>query len=306
MRIAQQNKQDFQLFFPRMRLEEEGEHLNGIQDSERYELLVEKKLMLPFVQTLFFEERLIEIQVDHGTRIFFGALWDHLPDLEEQEADGVPLFVEPEYQEGSYLKELDHLVLSPLEPVVGNLKVRTSSTVLLCFYAGTNAVELGTRFLRADTIQGTSVLIFEYPIVGRIIRGNRPFRAKLPNNLDMMAHIRHFEKHDKGIDCDIIDISSHGLSLEHEQLMEKFHIGDKIVLTILSPFDKPLEINGTIRHFARIRTKQGNSNVCGVQLDLESRALAGIIEELFAKIQRVFIRSLSERTEGQNIHLTLQ
>lgn len=307
MPINEQNKQNFQLFFPRMHLAETEQRLEGIQDTEIYELLPEKKLILPFLQTLFFEERLIEIQADHGTRTFFGSLWEHLPDLEEQEdEDGVTVLVEPEYQESSYLKEMDHLVLSPLEPTVGNLKVRASSTIRLCFYAGTNAVELGTRFLRADTLRGTSVLIFEYPSVGRLIRGNRPFRAKCPKDLDIVSNIRHAEKDGSGIDCDVMDFSSHGISLENEALRETFETGDKITLTILSPSEKPLELDGIIRHFAKIRTKKGNSTICGIQFDLESRALAEVVEQLFAKIQRVFIRSLTERTEEQDIHLTLK
>jgi len=89
--------------------------------------------------------------------------------------------------------------------------------------------------------------------------------------------------------------------------MQQFNIGDPGHLTILSSFDKnPLKINGVIRHLARIRTKKGNTDICGIQFDLETRAMAILIEQLFAQVQRIFIRSLTERTEGQDIQLTLQ
>lgn len=294
-----------QLFFPRMRIEEDNSRV-GTQDSENYELLLKKEKILPFLQTLFFEERLIELQVDQGTRIFFAALWDHPPNLEEQEEEGETLFIEQEYEEGSYLKEQDHIVLSPLEPCAGNLKVRISNSVVLCFYAGTNAVELGTRFIRSESIRGTPVLLFEYPTVGRIIRGNRPFRAKLSGSMNIMSHLCRLNNPDNTLDCDIMDISSQGISLEHEELMERFSIGDIIAITILAPSSEPLELEGSIRHFAKIRTKQGNSVICGIQFDLKSRALAETIENLFAKIQRAFIRELTERTGDQDIHLILQ
>ena len=71
-----------------MRLEKIDSQYKGIKDAVTYELLDKKEQMLPFLQTLFVEERLIEIQVDQGTRLFFGALWDRLPDLEEEELDG--------------------------------------------------------------------------------------------------------------------------------------------------------------------------------------------------------------------------
>ncbi len=307
MTLEAPEKQDFNLFFPRMQLTETDGKTWGLQDSDRYELLFKKEKILPFLQTLFFEERMIEIQVDRGTRIFFGALWDHKPELEEhrQDEDDEIVLIEPDYQDGSYLKELDHLVLSPLEPVAGNIKVRSSTTVLLCFYAGTNAVEIGTRFLKAENIRGAQVLLFEYPAVGRIIRGNRPFRAKLPQDQEIIANICDCSQYDKSIDCNVMGISSQGLSLEHEEIMNIFSMGDMIRLTILSSISEPLEVNGTIRHFAKIRTKQGNSTICGIQLDLESRSLAELVEQLFAKVQRVFIRNLTERTEDQDIHLTL-
>ncbi len=307
MKAESQENKDFALFFPRMQLTETDGKVTGLQDSDTYELLSEKAKMLPFLQTLFFEERLIEIQVDRGTRIFFGALWDHRPELEEykEDEDDEPVLIEPDYQDGAYLKELDHLVLSPLEPVAGNMKVRSSNTTLLCFYAGTNAVELGTRFIKAENVRGAQVLLFEYPTVGRIIRGNRPFRAKLPQDIELIANICDCSQHSRCIDCSVMDISSQGLSLEHEEIMNTFSMGDMVRLTILSPICEPLEINGTIRHFAKIRTKQGNSTICGVQLDLESRSLAELVEQLFAKIQRVFIRNLTERTEDQDIHLAL-
>ncbi len=297
---------NLQFFFPRMRLTDEDGLQHATEGSTHYELLIENRQILPFLQTLFFEERLIEVHLDQGTRLFYATLWDHRPELEEQEQDGETVFVEPEYQDGAYLQDMGHLVISPLEPVAGNIKVRLSCAILLSFYTGTNAVELGTKFLRADTIRGESVLLFEYPSIGRIVRNNRPFRAKITPEFEIIAHVCHRDNSENTLDCDIVDISSHGLALSNDCLMEQFEVGDPVALTILSPFNEPIEINGTIRHFAKIRTKKGNINISGVQFDLETRALATLIEELFARVQRSFIRNLAEKTEGQDIHLTLK
>lgn len=300
------DEQDLRCFFPRMRIEGNGNQRRGIEDGALYELLIGKEKSLPFLQTLFFEERLIETQVDQGTRQFFATLWDHPPEFKDQEENSQTVFGEPEYQEGMYLQELDHLLLSPLEPVAGNIKVRSSRTVLFCFYTGTNAVELGTRFLRADTLRGASVLLFEYPQVGRIIRGNRPFRAKVPESVEMVGYLYFRGQEKMAMECGIMDISSHGLALENDNLIDQFAIGDKVTLNISSSFDTSLTVNAHIRHFAKIRTKKGNTDICGLQFDLETRALAVLIEQLYARVQRVFIRSLNERTAGQDIHLTLQ
>ena len=295
-------------FFPKMQLgaNQEGEDV-GTDNTISYRLLTEGQAILSYMQTLFFEERLIEIQLDEGTRLFFATLWDHRPEPIEELVDEQVVLVEPEYEEGAYLKSMDHLVLSPLEPVAGNIKIRSSSKVLLRFYTGTTAVEMGTVFLRADAVNKTQVLLLDFPRVGRVIPNSRPFRAKIPEDFMLFAVIMLPKKSKEALRYQIVDFSAMGLSFEHDDLDQYFQNGDTITIDIFDDHEKKtLQVKGTVRHFAKVRTKGGNMNICGVQFDLESRALAGEIEQMFAKVQRIFLRSLSDRTVSQGIRLTLE
>jgi hypothetical protein len=299
-------KESLLRFFPGMvEVEEENDGVLARDNDQEFELLTEKKNILPYVQTLFFEERMIEIQIDDGTRLFFAGLWDHPPELEEVEEDGEIKLVAPEYESGSYLKNMDHLVLSPLEPVTGNIKVRASIIVTLRFYTGSTAVEMGSNFLRAETIRDNAVLIFEFPEVGRIIKNHRPFRAKVPEDYDVVATVHKVDSGGEKLLCKVMDISAHGVALENEALAQEYHIGDQVRLEICSADGDVVAVGGIVRHFARIRTKAGNQTLCGVQFDLETRALAAVLEQLFAQVQRIFMRSLNDKLEGQDIQLTL-
>jgi hypothetical protein len=294
-------------FFPEMEvhLSTEDQDL-GEESGLSYELLTDGNRILSYLQTLFFEERLIEVQIDDTTRIFFATLWDHPPEMEEKVVNDEAILVAPDYEEGSYLKEQQHIVLSPLEPVAGNIRIRSSNRLILRFYTGTTAVEMGTSFLRPDAIRGNQVLILEFPTVGRLIPNNRPFRAKIPKEYQIQATIgRPDHRHDK-TSCNIMDLSAMGMALENDHLPQLFLIGDLVQITIQGETEEEdIIIHATVRHFARMRTKGGNLTICGVQFDLENRAVATVIEQLFAKMQRIFLRSLAERTQGQDINLTL-
>lgn len=274
---------------------------NGVQG----EILSSKEAVLPYLQTLFFEERLIEVQIDHTTRIFFATLWDNLPELIEKEVNGETVFTEPEYQAGSYLKDFKHINLSPLEPTSGNIKIHHSKTLTLRFYTGTTAVELDTSFQSRATIRGEHLLKLDFPDKGYFNRNRRPFRAKTPEDYELNVMVSPPGKSSAGRECRIIDLSPNGLSFDSTQLPQSYDNGAALHLLLDPSSGEPIEVTGIVRHYAKIRTKQGNMQICGVQFDLESRKLAAKLESRYANLQRVFLRSLSEKSEGQQIDFKL-
>ena len=80
--------------------------------------------ILPYIQTVLFEEHLLELQIDSSTRTFFANIVDELPELVEFEVGDRVEMVEPDYEPGSYLKELDTIILTPLNPAIGNALAR--------------------------------------------------------------------------------------------------------------------------------------------------------------------------------------
>ncbi|WP_028579954.1 PilZ domain-containing protein [Desulfogranum japonicum] len=293
-------------FFPSMAIST-GEDMveKGVEDGSHFTLLTDTKRILSYVHTLYLEERLIEVQIDSTTRLFFATLWDYPPTVPGKTGEEESPIIPPDYESGAYLTEMQYLALSPLDPVIGNIRIRSSAQLLLRFYTGTTAVELGTTFIKADSYLDTQLLILKFPEIGRIIPNNRPFRAKIPSHIHMDVIINAPDNGIHGIACRMIDISTMGMLIEHDGLDENIQEGDKASILIHTDNMEEIRVTCTIRHFARIRTKSGYSNVCGMQFDLESRALASQIEILFSRIQRAFLRSLSSKTAGNNIPLML-
>lgn len=269
------------------------------------ERLDTKEAILPYLQTLFFEERLIEVQLDQTTRFCFATLWDHLPEPIEEEVDGETRFTEPEYQQGAYLKDMTHINLSPLEPATGNIAIHHSKGLTLRFYTGTTAVELDTIFQQRATIRGEPLLQLSFPEKGFFNRNRRPFRAKTPQGFELDVIVAPQGQAASGQACRIIDLSPNGLSFDSTLLPSIYPDGELLDLCLDPTSPDPIEVRGVVRHYAKIRTKQGSMQICGIQFEVESRKLAAQLETRYANLQRVFLRSLSEKAEGQQVDFKL-
>lgn len=269
------------------------------QSEGNRDILFLPEQILPYLQTVFFEEHLLELQIDQYTRIFFANILDDLPELEENGLDDKP--VEPEYETGSYLKSCDSLVLTPLTPGIGNARVRNSEQVVVRYFSGATAIEFGCTLRRTDIIRDIPVLRFNFPIIGRINKNYRSFRVKALSTVD--AYI-HFQKIGTGFTSEkcyqIVDVSAMGLAFQIPSEQQPFEIGEMIYFSIQVPDINTLEVRGHIRHISKVRDKKGYKNICGVQFDLETRSLAAEIEKVAAAIQRLQLREIAEKTAHLN------
>ena len=186
----------------------------SLETHDKGEIFHAKDKILPYLQTIFFEEHLVEIQVDQITRIFFAHIADDLPELIEEEEDGDDevVIVEPEYEAGSYLKKLDSFLLTPLTPGIGNAQVRNSQQLIVRFFTGTIAIELGCHFRDQTMVRDIPVLRFEFPVIGRVNRQFRSFRVKAVTSIDAKACFnRSTENSVSEMRYPIVDVSAEGL-----------------------------------------------------------------------------------------------
>ena len=266
--------------------------------------LTSQSSILPYLQTLLFEERLVCVQIEHNTRRFFTSLVDQLPEIAEEE-NGKLMSVQSDYEPGEYLKNLSHINLAPMEPVSGNLLVRKSGFLFLLFYTGTTSVEMGVFFKQIVQQRNERVIQCSFPVVARIMTNSRPFRAKVCKNQCSFIKIltgpfAHIQK-----EFELVDLSARGLAFASEVSLEDFGLSSTIRILLDSSSDDHVEVNAIVRHCAGIRKNGKTIHICGVEFDLETRALASLIERKFTALQRAFIRSLKEETAGFNIDLKL-
>jgi len=259
--------------------------------------------ILPFLQSAFFDEKVIEVELDGMSRVYFSRIFDDTPDLVPTEVDGEVVMTEPNYKAGSYLKNMTHVISLPLEPGIGNLNIRSTRRILLRMFTTSYAVELGTSFQDITEVRELPVLRLAFPLIGRIVRGAREFRAKVPENLDMKVLVVGKRKQDS-VTTRIVDISVSGMSFSiKKNQQEFFRIDESRTLEFIIDGMMVVRLNSNIRHVSKIRGKKGTEYICGVKFDLITRALASKIEGIVASVQRAHLKELYDKSVASGLDL---
>lgn len=259
--------------------------------------------VLPFLQSALLDDKVLEVEIDGLTRVYFARLCDDLPPLEEWDEEDEVITEEPEYAPAEYLKEMTYFLSLPLEPAMGNIAVRNSQKVVFRLFTTSYAVELGTSFDRLAEVRGERMLRFDFPVIGRIVRGSRQFRAKVPKEMSLRANLKG-QKNTEIIGAIVVDISAKGLGFkianEQQQLVKEDEIRP---IEIIFEGKLLVELNVKVRHVTKIRGKGGSEYVCGLQFDLETGALASKVEAIVAQVQRAHLKKFSELSEDSGLDL---
>ncbi len=217
--------------------------------------------ILPYIQTAFFDNKILEVELDGMTRIYFSKVHDDIPDPEEVEnEDGEMELQQPEYSTGDYLKLMNHLICLPLEPGMGNLHIRNSQRVMIRFFTSTSAIELGTFFQDLALVQDLPVLRLSFPVIGRQVRGARSFRAKVPATMNFTLLIKGKRRVRSDIKTTPLDISSEGMSFEVQKEEQGLFKEDELCnIRFFLDGDMHVKVDGTVRHISKVRNKKESS-----------------------------------------------
>ncbi len=292
-------QKNLSLFFPDMVYTRES-----LEESlEIGDIFYKPTDILPFLQSALFDEKVVEVELDGMSRVYFSRIYDDLPDLVPTEVDGESVMAEPNYKAGSYLKDMTHIISLPLEPGIGNLNIRSTRRILLRLFTTSYAVELGTSFQDITEVRELPVLRLAFPIIGRIVRGAREFRAKVPDKLDIKVLVVGKRKQDS-MTTKVVDISVSGMSFAIKKNQQEFFRVDQIrTLEFIIDGMMVVRLNGTIRHVSKIRGKKGTEHICGVKFDLVTRALASKVEGIVATVQRAHLKELYDKSVASGLDL---
>ncbi len=292
-------QKNLSLFFPDMVYTRES-----LEESlEIGDIFYKPTDILPFLQSALFDEKVVEVELDGMSRVYFSRIYDDLPDLVPTEVDGETVMTEPTYKAGSYLKDMTHIISLPLEPGIGNLNIRSTRRILLRIFTTSYAVEFGTSFQDITEVRELPVLRLAFPIIGRIVRGAREFRAKVPEKLDIKVLVVGKRKQDS-LTTKVVDISVSGMSFAIKKNQQEFFRVDQIrTLEFIIDDMMVVRLNGTIRHVSKIRGKKGTEYICGVKFDLVTRALASKVEGIVATVQRAHLKELYDKSVASGLDL---
>jgi hypothetical protein len=287
------------LFFPDMMYTRE----TVAESLEKGEIIFKSTDILPYIQTALFDEKIVEVELDGITRVYFSKIHDDLPDMVSTEVDGETVMMEPKYKQGAYLQKMTHIISLPLEPGIGNVNIRFTKKILFRMFTTSYAVELGTFFQDITLVREMPVLRLAFPVIGRIVHGAREFRAKVPEKMDLKVIVVGKRKQDS-VTSRIIDVSASGMSFSiKKNQQEFFRVNEIRTLELVIDGMMMARLNGNVRHVSKIRGKKGTEYICGIKFDLITRSLASKVESIVASVQRAHLKELSDKSIASGLDL---
>ncbi len=277
-----------------------------IEESlEDGEIFFRSTEILPYLQTALLDNKILEVELDAMDRLYFGRIYDDLPEMVQKEVDGEQVWVEPQYTAGDYLKDMTHLISLPLEPGIGNLQIRYTKKIVIRIFTSSLAIELGTSYEDMCLIRDLPVLRLAYPVIGRLVRGAREFRAKPAEDMDLQVMVMGKRKHGT-IKTGIVEISARGMSFSIKRKeQDYFRLEETRTLEFVHHGMMTTRIKGVVRHVSKVRGREGTEYICGVEFDLVTRALAAEIESLVATVQRTHLKELAKKSQASGLNLIL-
>lgn len=270
---------------------------------EKGEILTKEEDILPFLQTALFDEKILEVELNKRPELYFSRLQDTTTAVESSTINNSGEQAVGEYSPGDYLYDLDYIVTLPLEPGLGSLRLRQSSTILLRMFTKDFGIEMGTTFRAMTRIDDLPVLQLSYPTFARIEPNSREFRAKVPDHHDFTVEI---EREDGSLEINTkpIDVSRKGMAIAVDKLEQRqLKLDDELFLKLYIEDELRARLSSRVRHLSKIRKRMGIEYRCGVEFDLSSRTITSVMESIVAATQRAHLKALAEIAASRGIEL---
>ncbi|WP_457572815.1 PilZ domain-containing protein [Desulfolithobacter sp.] len=276
-------------YFPEEKYSEKGV-AKGIAEGD---IIVDPPALANYLQSALHDESLLEVELGALTRLFFCRILDHPPQTEVQESkeEAPP---KSDYTRGAYLKDRNHVIITPLEPAIGNFLICSAPRMLLRILTSRKAIELCLSFVEKTEVEGLPALKCSFPTIARLVEGARGYRAKIPKDMQFDVLITR-KRNNQTFTTRPMDMSVSGMCLyDPAERNTTLREDERVHLEVLANGESILGLDGTIRHVTRLRDAKGLQYVFGVRFDLVSRAISTDVEKLVAGIQRARLRELSQ------------
>lgn len=270
----------------------------GIEDEI---FIVDNSLMANKFKGSLHDESIVEVELNNLARVFFCRVLDHPPEIEESDAEESPEEKKPVYAKGTYLNNYDHIIITPLEPSIGNFLIcaapEIKTRVVLRIITARQAYEFGCFFDSKVHVSDMPVLKITFPVIARTVANAREFRAKIPASMQFDVVVEMQERR-KMFATYPLDISPHGMILVDPMGRDTdLKVNETIFLELKVEGHKNVTVEANIRHVTKLRNSKGIQYCFGVQFDLATRAITSSIEGLVALVQRTHLRELADIAE---------
>jgi len=182
------------------------------------------------------------------------------------------------------------IVISPLEPRIGNLQITKASRVVLRIFLGKHAYEYGTYFKGRAIVNGCQGLVLDMPVISQAINNVRLYRVNLTNEYRFPVKVS-LDGSDSEYSSQALNISAEGIAFEIPENLQRSLDNETVVSLALAPLQaSPTNLPAVIRNHNRVRNANAVEEFCGVQFAFPNAWAASYMGELSATIQRYQIR----------------
>ncbi len=290
-----------QIFFPMIKYTSENIHTYVESDK----LDISEKSLANTLKGALLNESIVEVELYDFEQVFFCRILDNpFPDAEPESHDDLNL-KQTNHETGSYLDSHDSLIITPLEPSMGNyfISILTQSKVpvLLRIVSSGDAIELGCFFEQRASVGNMPVLKLTFPLVARKTSSAREFRVKVPRGMKFTVTVERPKK--KTITTTPLNISHNGMSLiDPMGRRTNFQIGQKVVCDLQIPNEDPILVEASIIHVTNLRDSIGIQHCFGVKFNFTKPAVKSSIDKIVALVQRKHLRELADIEEQFGVY----
>lgn len=285
------------VFFP----ESDYSYKNFEQYVESGELNSNKDSFVNTLKGALLDESIVEVQLHDLQQVFFCRILDNpsstdaaaATSAEDNSADG-------KYEKGSYLEDQESVIITPLEPSMGNhligLFKKSNNRVLLRIILANQATELGCYFQERTHVGDMPVLKLTFPVIAKKTKGVREFRVKIPKTMAFQVIVEREKK--QPISTTPLNISTQGMALLNPMgRNSNLKVGEMIICALQIPQEKAVLVEASIIHVTRLRDSSGTQYCFGVRFSFTKPYIKASIEKIVALVQRKHLRELSHFEE---------
>ena len=289
------------IFFPLIKYTSENIH----KYVESDELDISEKSLANTLKGALLNESIIEVELDGFEQVFFCRVLDNpIIDAEPESHDDLNL-KNNNNETGSYLDDHDSLIITPLEPSMGNYLIsahpKSNVPVLLRIISSGDAIELGCFFEQRASIGHMPVLQLTFPLVARRTSSAREFRVKVPTGMKFKVTIERPKK--KTITTTPLNISLNGMSLiDPMGRRTNLQMGQKVLCDLQIPNEEAILVEASIMHVTNLRDSIGIQHCFGLKFNFTRPAIKSSIEKIVALVQRKHLRELANIEEEFGVY----
>ncbi len=272
--------------------------LDTFEESiETDELSIDMESIANTLKGALLDESIVEVQLQGLETVFFCRILDNPYDVTKEEGESSQNVKNPQYEKGSYLDAHECLIITPLEPSMGNYIIASYpdsavQVLLKVIYHG-NALECACFFDSKALLGDMPVLKLTFPFVRKKTPGAREFRAKVPASMKFQVTVERPRQ--SPIYTSPLNISLKGMSLlDPMGRRTNVKAGETVLCDLQIPQEDPVLVEASVMHVTRLRNLSGLQHCFGVQFMFTKPATKAAVEKIVSLVQRRHLRELSE------------